>query len=377
MNRTEKESLGLAPNKKKRKIPWSMLYILATIVAVLLFGLFNREFGNVFRTIRNLTPGFLSLGVLVSLVYFLFEGEIFRMLLHSQGYHVSFLTGLKNALLGLYYSYITPSSTGGQPMQAAYLLRDNKIPVGISTAVLIIKFMCFQCAFVMVSVASFLFMYPKLVADNPGLIPLIILGLGINGISILFFASLFYKPVLHQLCRLAKWLVGKFRFLRKRTGLLDSIDRFEADFSSYTDDFKGKQKSLLAGVLLSVPQFILQMSVIYFIFRAFGYHNVSYLEILAVQSLLQVSVSFMPMPGASGAQELGFSSFFRNYFVNDDLYAAVMVWRFFTYYLVVIAGAILVVVDQFWYRRKKLRQAAVYPPEQNSLETGGKAHENH
>ena len=110
-------------------------------------------------------------------------------------------------------------------------------------------------------------------------------------------------------------------------------------------------------MLLSIPQFILQMSVIYFIFRAFGYHNVGYLEIVAVQSLLQVSVSFMPMPGASGAQEIGFSSFFRNYFVNDDLYAAVMVWRFFTYYLVVIAGAILVVADQVWYRKKKLKEA--------------------
>ena len=152
-------------------------------------------------------------------------------------------------------------------------------------------------------------------------------------------------------------LVRKIKFLRKRAGLLESIDRFEADFSSYTDDFKGKQKSLIAGVLLSIPQFILQMSVIYFIFRAFGYHNVGYLEIVAVQSLLQVSVSFMPMPGASGAQEIGFSSFFRNYFVNDDLYAAVMVWRFFTYYLVVIAGAILVVADQVWYRKKKLKEA--------------------
>ena len=313
---------------KRRKIPWSMLYIVATIVAVLLFGLFNREFGNVFRTIANLTPGFLTLGVVVSLVYFLFEGEIFRLLLHSQGYHISVLEGLKNALLGLYYSYITPSSTGGQPMQSAYLLRDKKIPVGISTAALIIKFMCFQCAFVLVSVASFVGMYTKLAAENPGIIPFVILGLGINGCSIVFFASLFHKPILHQICRFAKWLMGRFGFLRRRTGLLNSIDRFEADFSSYTDDFKGKQKSLIAAMLLSIPQFILQMSVIYFIFRAFGYHDVSYLEVLAVQSMLQVSVSFMPMPGASGAQEIGFSSFFRNYFVNDDLYAAVMVWRF-------------------------------------------------
>ena len=101
----------------------------------------------------------------------------------------------------------------------------------------------------------------------------------------------------------------------------------------------------MAGILLSIPQFILQMSVIYFIFRAFGYREVNYFEIFAIQSLLQVSVSFMPMPGASGAQEIGFSSYFKNYFVNNDLYAAVMVWRFFTYYLVVIAGALLVVAD--------------------------------
>ena len=35
---------------EKRKIPWSWIYIGATVVAVLLFGLFNQEFGNVFAT---------------------------------------------------------------------------------------------------------------------------------------------------------------------------------------------------------------------------------------------------------------------------------------------------------------------------------------
>ena len=106
-------------------------------------------------------------------------------------------------------------------------------------------------------------------------------------------------------------------------------------------------------MLLSIPQFILQMSVLYFVYRSFGYTQAGYGEIVAMQSLLQSSVSFMPMPGASGAQEIGFSSFLRPYFVNNDLYAAVMVWRFFTYYLVVIAGALLVVVDQFLYGRRK------------------------
>ena len=84
-----------------------------------------------------------------------------------------------------------------------------------------------------------------------------------------------------------------------------------------------------------------------------GYAQAGYGEIVAMQSLLQSSVSFMPMPGASGAQEIGFSTFLKPYFVNNDLYAAVMVWRFFTYYLVVIAGALLVVADQFLYSRRQ------------------------
>ncbi len=341
------------PTAKKKKIPWGMLYIAATIVAVVLFGVINNQFRNVFRTMSNLTPGCLTLAILVTLVYFLWEGGIIKLLMKSQNIPLSMGSGVKIGLIGIYYSYITPSSTGGQPMQAAYLRRD-KIPVGVSTAVLIMKFFCFQCAFFLISLISFLCMYGKLAAENPGIIPFIVLGLVVNGGSIIFFPCLFIKRVMAAICRFAKWLVRKLSFLRKKQdSLFASIERVQEDFGSYTDDFKEKKKSVLWGILLSVPQFILQMSVIYFVFRSFGYREISYWEVLAVQSLLQVSVSFMPMPGASGAQEIGFSAFFQNYFHADDLYTAIMVWRFFTYYLVVIAGALVVVVDQFLYNRRR------------------------
>lgn len=342
--------------RKKKKIPWGMLYIGATILAVLLFGLFNREFGNVFYTITHLTPGFLTAAIAVTVVYFFFEGGIIRLLMRSQNISMSLASGLKIGLIGIYYSYITPSSTGGQPMQAAYLRRD-KVPVGLSTAVLIMKFFCFQCAFVLCSLLSFVFMYGKIARDNPSIIPFIVIGLVINGASILFFGSMFFRPVLGTVCRFVKWLAKRFPKLSRRFHVEETVDKFEADFDSYTDDFKEKKKSVVWGILLSVPQFILQMSVLYFVFRSFGYRQAGFLEIFAMQSLLQVSVSFMPMPGASGAQEIGFSNFLRPYFVNNDLYAAVMVWRFFTYYLVVIAGALLVVADQFLYGRKKAAQA--------------------
>lgn len=81
--------------KKKKKIPWGLLYIGVTIVAVLLFGVFNREFGNVFYTITHLTPGFLGMAIVVSVVFFFFEGGVIRLLMHSQGLPMTLGSSLK------------------------------------------------------------------------------------------------------------------------------------------------------------------------------------------------------------------------------------------------------------------------------------------
>ena len=111
---------------------------------------------------------------------------------------------------------------------------------------------------------------------------------------------------------------------------------------------------VLLAILWSIPQVILQMSVLYVVFRAFSL-DLPYGELLCMQTMLQASVCFIPLPGASGAQELGFSMFFKSYFASGDiLYTAVLVWRFFTYYIIVLLGALVVVIDQlvFWLPQK-------------------------
>lgn len=361
------ENLLLRDKKGKRKIPWSMLYILATVVAIGLFGLLNNEFRNVLKIFSGLRPGYILGAVLVSLLYYVLEGEILRMLMRSQGIRMGFFAGLKIGFLGLYYSAITPGAAGGQPMQSAYLLRDKKVPAGESTAVLLIKFFAYQAAFSITALAAFFFMHDHLSKTVPAMIPLILLGLAINGGSVFFFGLLFYKPFFNAICRFSKWLICRFSFFKKHRRIFRAIDKFEKDFGSFTTDFQKKAGSVFAAILLSIPEFVLQMTMIYFVFLSFGYRSGEYPQILAVQSLLEVTVSFAPTPGASGAQELGFRELFGQYFTNNDLFTAMMVWRFFAFYLLVIAGGLLVVADQMWYKRKKKtagrRMAAKAPPE--------------
>ena len=84
------------------------------------------------------------------------------------------------------------------------------------------------------------------------------------------------------------------------------------------------------------------------------------MNMVAAQSFVTMVSAFVPLPGASGAQELGFSMFFKSYFASGDiLYTAVLVWRFFTYYIIVLLGALVVVIDQLVFGCRRKQEAAL------------------
>ena len=50
--------------------------------------------------------------------------------------------------------------------------------------------------------------------------------------------------------------------------------------------------------------------------------------------------SFIPIPGASGGIEYGFSQFFQPFITGSQMAVVLLIWRFITYYLGMIVGAI-------------------------------------
>ena len=208
--------------KEKKKIPWGLIYVGLTVVVMIVFGLVNTEFAGMFSVIANLSLGFVALAVLMTGVFLVTEGGIIHMLLRAQGEHVGFWTTVKIGLIGIYYSYITPSSTGGQPAQVVYLRRD-KVSVGNSTAVLFVKFFAYQLAFVLCTVASLIYMYPSLKRDDPQLIPIVLLGIAINGLWIIAIPLLFSPKILKKLCGGVTKLLLKCTFLKKRENYMEKV----------------------------------------------------------------------------------------------------------------------------------------------------------
>ena len=329
----------------KDKNFWSKLYVIITAVVLVVFGIVNDEVKGFFGVIAGMEMKYIVAASLVTTVFLLFEGGIIHYLLRSQKTELKIWDSIKIGLIGLYYSFITPSSTGGQPAQAAYLKR-HKIPVGGSIAALFLKFFAYQTAFVFCAVISLVFMHDTISGMGTALLTFSYFGLFMNALWLVFIPLLFSKKCLGAMCRVCIKLSNKIKFLKKRN-FEDSVRRFEADFGDYADRFRNNKKEIFVSILLSLPQAILQMSVLFCIYRAMGNGEAGFIEITAMQFVLQSAVCFMPMPGASGAQEIGFSAFMAPYFAENTMFASVLMWRFFTYYLIILLGAVIIIVDQF------------------------------
>lgn len=77
------------------------------------------------------------------------------------------------------------------------------------------------------------------------------------------------------------------------------------------------------------------------------------MDIIALQSLHYMAVSFMPTPGTAGAAEGGFYMIFNAIFSKDIMNFALLIWRFIDYYLRLIISGIITLIDFISRKFKK------------------------
>ena len=114
-----------------------------TIAAVIWIAFSNRELENAWEALGNLAPAWVG-GIFGSwFAYMFFDGFGTWIYLRQEGFRISLGRSVNASLIGFYYSNITPSSAGGQPMQVNSL-RKAGIPVGYGTMAATIRVLCNQ-----------------------------------------------------------------------------------------------------------------------------------------------------------------------------------------------------------------------------------------
>ena len=123
-------------SKNRRKIFSAVFYL--AVLAVTLYYVFNdKNLGEILSLLSEANLGDVAIAVCAVVAFILGESVVLRYLLGKLGVKVSFGHCSLFSFVGFFYSAITPSASGGQPMQVLYMRRDG-IPAGVSTVVLAI-----------------------------------------------------------------------------------------------------------------------------------------------------------------------------------------------------------------------------------------------
>ena len=92
--------------------------------------------------------------------------------------------------------------------------------------------------------------------------------------------------------------------------------------------------------------FFFYFALTYFIYRSFNMDEETFPMIMMLQSLLYSAINYFPTPGGAGMSESGFYVIFSAFFPSNLAFAAMLIWRVFTYYLILVVGTLIVIFDE-------------------------------
>ncbi|MBR6185962.1 MAG: flippase-like domain-containing protein [Clostridia bacterium] len=328
------------------------LIIFSTLGLVLYLSARGGGISDAWRALRSADPWWILAALGSWCVFMTFEAMGLHVFFHQQKIKIKFGLSLLVALIGSFYSSVTPAATGGQPMQVLALKKRN-IPAGISSSGLAVKFFTFQTA--LLSLGGLLWILrPQIVLsciDNAKWI--VFAGFVLNGLSVAAVLLLaINKNIVRAILTLAIRLGKALHLVKDVARTASRADAAISDFHASVDMLTHHPFRLFKLYLLSCLQVLGLMSIAYCVYRALGLSQYSYADILTLQFLLFIGASFTPLPGASGAQEGGFYIFFQHIFPADKLVGALLLWRFFTYYFTLIVGLAAVILDSVQSMRR-------------------------
>ncbi len=333
-----------APAKTSRKTAVTGILIMAAVI-VLTFAFVFRKVSpaEMWSAVQSVNPLWLLLGLVMMLIYQIGEGMNLIRPLRLFGYPLSIRHGLKYAMAGFFFSSITPSSSGGQPMQLYYMHTDG-VKISHGVLALLVQLLGFETATVTLAVAGDFVLNAMLIQALGRQKLLLLVGIVINILFLLFILlCLFSEKAIRLICRILTRMIRFFD--RKGKGkIAGRLQKIIDDYGHLSGSFHGHMDMIARTVATSFIQFFCMYMVPFLVYKGFGLHGSNLIQVELLQAVLFVAVGFIPIPGASGVSEGTFLLIFRLLFPGGILASAMLLSRMISLYLIVIINGIIISV---------------------------------
>ena len=331
--------------KSRKKIIFNGVF-LAVVFALTIYGVFHGEdLSSMMDAIHRADKRWLIPGI--ALVAFFIWGEsiIIWYMMRSSGIQLKKRTCFLFSSVGFFFSCITPSASGGQPMQI-YYMKKEKISIPVSTVILMIVTITYKLVLVVIGIGIAIFGRGFLHKYLEGILPVFYLGLALNIFCVTFMTILVFHPLLAKAIMVKGMkLLERLHLVKKKDGRLKKLEDSMDTYRNTAAYLKNNPFVIVKVIGITFIQRMALFAVTWFVYQAFGLHGTGFWEILFLQAVISVSVDMLPLPGGMGISETLFLNIFSPVF-GGLLLPGMVLSRGLGYYGELLISAVFTVVAQ-------------------------------
>ena len=317
----------------------SVLIFLLFVIFVFYFIFKENDIKVIFNILKSTNKFYLVVAFLCMACFSICEALNLKETLKILGNKISFSNAYKYALAGFFCSSITPSATGGDPMQL-YLMAKDKVPISHSVITLLVKLLVFQLVTIIISLFGVITSYNFFKTSLGNIRFLIFLGMFLNFlVCTLYFLIIFCKPIVIFLVEFISKILHKFQYKNQEKLILKLSNQVE-EYGKAAVFLKQHKSFFLKVIGITSCQMLLYYSIPYFVYLSFGYTEVAIFKFIVIQAVLFISVSSLPFPGAVGISEITFMYLYKTLFPDPVLGSAMVITRFINFYIFVLYSGI-------------------------------------
>lgn len=335
-------------NKNTKSMIKNMALFIGLICFTLWMILKEQSINEIVDVFKSLKYQYMVIGLGFMVVFLLLEGINIRRTLKNLDKKITVKQSFRYALIGFFFSAITPAASGGQPMQIFYMNKDG-ISAGKSTLALLINLMCMQIVTISMAFIS-VFVNNRIM--NKALTALFSIGISLNLLALLLLLiSIFSRRLSRGLVKFSLKILKIFKaknYTQKRKKIAKELRKYH-ESSKY---IKGNKKLIFKNLLTTYIQFIFYYAISYCVYLALGFTQSNVFEMITMQSLLFATVSGIPSPGAVGVSEGAFIEIYRMVYPVSLIRSATIALRFLNFYLFVFISGIVIIANNLKSKKK-------------------------
>lgn len=337
----ESSSMCLHTKQHERKL-WQRAagpVLFAAAAGLTFYTVFHSsDADNILPALRGMDARYVLAAAAAALFFVAAEGLMLWYLLHAVDRRAGLLQCIRYSFIGFFFSGITPSATGGQPVQLYYMNKDG-IRTGDASAVLMGVAAAYKFVLAVIGAGLLLFWHNGLRAYLGGYFILYWAGLLLNILLVVVLLGLMCGTGTKKLLLSVQGLLVRLHILKESAARTHKLEVVAESYHGTVQFLKTRKGTLPVIVFFTLLQRSSLFLLTWLVYRGMHMSGESIWLIMALQAAVTIAVDMLPLPGAQGISEIVYYAVFAGIIPAGMLVPSMCAARGLSFYFLLLISA--------------------------------------